>query len=756
MTKRQRAWLLPPMAACMALGVLLGRVSASVLYGLAGCLAGVLACLLLRGRFRFVAVLALTVAIGCTAGYLSWHPSLPPEDDYTVTGIVSDEIRTGSGDQIKTVLTDVTLNGDPFPAGAWWSFYAEEVPEGLTPGKQVSFSASLYHPSGATNPDGYDFREDMLRRGITVGIYGRSELTVSEPDHFSLRGWTAALRHRLSDSLIQRMGEEAGGYAATMLLGMRSMIPSEDRAAFSRLGIAHILSVSGFHTGILVAALALLFRLLRVPQKIRLILYAVLLGFYCLLCGLSQPVIRASLLLLAVLCGRLLKRPRPGLHMLSAVFILMLLISPVQLTGVSFQLTFGAVLGLTLVTPYLSSLLHPKHTVTRRLVSVFTGTLGAQIGILLPELYWFQELPLTAILINIPVLLTGTGMIALYWLVLLFLPVPGVNTFLASVASALTSFFVSLIRWMGSASWVTLWTHASTWLTAVGVILLIIALCCLFRFRPRLRALLSGVAVILIAVSLLPEKHDTTEYIQFETGSADAAVLWDRDRVIVFDTGYNDGVLSDWLHRRRLTPDAVILTHLHADHVFGLMDLAEDGIPIRVCYLPAGAFLSGIHEDVLALTDSLQASGTKFRYLTKGDTLPLPSGSLTVLWPEEGKIRPGQDANVYPLVCRLELNGSSLLQAADLDGTYEMYAAAPSDLLKVAHHGSVSSTSEAFLKAVAPKVLLLSTGNQARLESMEKRAGDIPLYSTRIHGAITVRFEDHAFTVTPYLSPEED
>ncbi len=756
MTGRQRAWILPPMAVCMALGVLLGHISDSLLLSLAGCLAGLFACLLSRGRFRFWAILALTVAVGCFAGYLSWHPSLPPEGDYSVRGTVCDEIRSGSGSQIRTVLTGITLDGQPFASDGYWTFYTDTVPEDLAPGKQVSFTASLYHPEGASNPDGYDFREELLRRGITVGLYGNTGLEITEPSVFSVKGRTASLRHRLSGALVRALGEEAGGYASTMLLGMRSMIPSEDRDAFSRLGIAHVLSVSGFHTGILVSILALFFRLFRVPQKARLILYAIVLGFYCLLCGMSQPVIRASLLLLAVLGGRLQKRPRPGLHMISAVWILMLLISPVQLTGISFQLTFGAMLGITLVTPYLASLFHPEGRIARRLVSTVTGTVGAQIGILLPELYWFQELPLLGLLVNIPVLLFGAGMIGLYWLVLLTLPVPGMNTLLPAVASSLTSFFVSLIRFLGSFSWITLWTHASTWLTAAGAVLLILSLCILFRFRPGVRRLLAAAAAVMIGVSLFPEKHEVTEYIQFDVSSADAAVLWDRDQVIVMDAGYDNGVLSGFLHRRRLTPDAVILTHLHADHVFGLRDLMNNGIPVRTVYLPADAGKSLIHEDVAALMEELRRSGTEFRTLSAGDTLSFPSGSLEVLWPEKGKVRSGRDANEYSLVCLLKIAGSRFLQAGDLDGRYELYAAAPADLLKVAHHGSASSTSEKFIRRVSPQALLLSCGRASQTERILERAGGIPLYSTDTNGAITVRFDDHAFTVTPYLSPKED
>ena len=99
---------------------------------------------------------------------------------------------------------------------------------------------------------------------------------------------------------------------------------------------------------------------------------------------------------------------------------------------------------------------------------------------------------------------------------------------------------------------------------------------------------------------------------------------------------------------------------------------------------------------------NLRAAGTEIRYLGRGDVLPLPSGSVTVLWPEKGGTRPGRDANNYSLASLLSLQGVTVLQTGDLTGTYEGYAAVRADLLKAAHHGSPFSTSPEFLSAVNP------------------------------------------------------
>lgn len=752
MTSRQRGWLLPPAAFALVAGVFLGRNTESFLFPLCALAAALLAVLLLRGRLRFAACLAAALALGAAAGSLAFHPALPAEDEYDIRGVISDEITTGSFGQYRLYLSDVTLDGRPFSGGAYWTFYADEEPEGLLPGRSVSFHASLYYPRGAVNPDGYNFREFLLQRGVSVCLYGKDALAVRDPEAFSFSGTVAAFRHRVSVSLRNTLGEETGAYASALILGMRSLIPSEDREAFSRLGIAHILSVSGFHTGILIGALALVFRLLRLRQGFRIACYAVILFAYAALCGMSQPVIRASLLLLLATEGRILNRPRSGIHLLCGVLFIMTLLSPVQVTSASFQLTFGAVFGIFWVLPLIRRFCPFRGRIPRAAYYAFAVSLGAQLGILFPELLFFQRLPLLVYAVNLPATLVFSFLIVMFWLTVLLLPFPGLSALIAGPLSWFTGLLLSWVRSIGSLPGLTVWTGMPDWLTAVGIVLLFLACCSFVRIRALLRAglLLAGAAAL--AVSLLPSPHPSTEYIQFSAGNADAAVLLDQDRVYVIDTGEADGTLSTYLRQHRLTPDAVILTHLHTDHAGGLRSMIDDGIPIRLLYLPEGAAEQEIHPDFLLLLDELQASGTQIRTLARGDVLPLPSGTLAVLWPEKGRTRPGQDANNYSLVSRLTLKGTVLLQAGDLTGSYEHYCAVPADILKAAHHGSPFSTSVEFLSSVSPDVILLSCRRNSRLLAFRERTGGIPVYGTPESGALTVRFEEGSYTVIPFIS----
>lgn len=743
MTYRDYAWLLPGAALALAAGILIGRAAAAWVLFIPLVLCAALACWLLKWPQRFAGAMAVVLAVGCLLGYVAYHPALPREGEYTVSGVVAEDIRLREDGQVRSLLRDVTLNGERLPSGAYWSFYLkdeEPLPEGLTPGCRITVTAQVYHPGGADNPGGYDFREYLLQKNVTIGVYGRNGLQTEASWH--PMGMAAALRHRLSQWLMQAMGQQAGEYASTLLLGSQNLIPESDRQAFSRLGIAHILSVSGFHVGVLAGLMSKLLWKLRLSRKLRFAVTAAVLAVYCWLTGMNAPVLRAAMLFLLFEFGALRHRQRSSLHLLSAAWIIQLALSPAQLTSLSFQLTYGAMLGLTLVAPWLKGLWTPKH-----LEKPWNGlcqALGAQIGILLPELYWFQELPLLGIGLNVLVLGAATGLIMLCWVTLALLPFPPLAALVGRLTALLLDGMLMVVRSLGEAPGITLWTCRANLLTAVAWVLLVAGMSWWWRKR---RVLAIALSVALLVVSVFPWPQHGTQYVQLSVGEADAAVLQDEGFSMAIDTGEDGEALTSYLHQRRISLDALVLTHLHADHAAGVTALVESRIPVTRCYLPWDAEKSLVDEEVLAALEQLRSTGTEIVYVARGDEITLPSGKLTVLWPERDRVRPNQDANLYSMALLAELHGSTMLLTGDLEGACEMYAAAPADVLKAAHHGSESSTSPAFLQAVAPRLLLLSCGSEERSASMEARRGDIPMADTSVNGAVTINFEPDGFTV---------
>lgn len=756
-TAAYHAWLLPAGTLFLLLGILLGRGSLSWIPAAAAAVLALIALLLSRRWLRTIAVMLLAISLGFLLGWHGYHPELPAEGDYTVQATVADEIDLGRDGHVQTLLTDVRLNGKSAP-DAYWTYYLdvdELLPDWLRPGAQLEMTARVYHPSGKTNPGGFDFREYLLQRGVTIGLYGADELAPVDGG-FSQGGTMAALRHDLSLRLMEVMGEEAGAYAAAMLLGTKDFIPEGDKEAFRDLGIAHILSVSGFHVGVLVMLITLLLRPVPLGRKGRMAFEGAALMAYCLLTGGNAPVIRASAMLLWREYTRIRHRQILPLHLMCVTIVLQLAFNPTLLTGASFQLTYGAMLGLLLIFPWLSKRVIRKSHAGRKLWEAFCAALSAQIGILAPQLYWFGELPLLSVVLNMAVIPLSTGLISLYWATLFVLPIPFLRDALGLLSTAATKLLLAAVRWMAAHDYITLWTRRADSVVCLGCGLLIWGLS---HYLPRQLTkarrwiLLLGVLLTLTILIPLPEKNVT--YTQFDVGNADAAILQDRDVTVLIDTGDLDQTIASYLHQRRQSVEVLILTHLHIDHAGGLNAILEEGIPVEVCYLPVDAELPVIDEEALLLVQALAETGTELRFLHRGDGIDLPSGRLTVLWPEATRVSALHDANDVCLVLRADIAGVTMLLTGDLSGTYEQYIQTQADILKVAHHGSSASTSPEFLAAVDPQLLLLSNSDARREARMAELAGDIPLYSTEECGAVTITFlGEGAFMADRFLSDD--
>lgn len=748
-----RRWLLPMMALALMGGILLGRESRTWAWLMAGTCCAVVAvvlCLRFPTRRR-LALLALTLSVGGLLGWREWHRSLPEADTYHVSGIVADEIQEGSRGKRKTILRNIIIDGKNWPDGAYWTFYETELPEGLAPGATVEADLRLYHPAAEDNPGGFSFKDYLLQRNCSIGLYGDTNLQVSH-DRWSLWGAAASLRHSLTQRLCQVMGEEAGGYAATMLLGVRNLIDTEDRDAFSRLGIAHVLSVSGFHVGVLFAAIAWFLRKLRVPRAVQFPIVAAILAFYCVLTGMGAPVIRAAVLVILNEWGHLRHRQRSSLHLLSAAAIITLMMTPSQLTGAGFQLSYGAMLGLALILPSMRWWIRVKirGRVRRRIAEGLAATLAVQAGILLPQLYWYQQFPVLSLFLNVLVLAVASVGLVLYWIVLLCMWLPVVGPAIGTAVGAVTRAAADGVVWLGSQDWVSLWTcQANIW-TAVGCLLIFTGACWLWRMKARFRIPMIAAGLAAVILSVIPWPYTGTEYIQLSVGNADAAILRDGDTVWVIDAG-ESATAATYLRQRRLSVDTLVISHLHRDHVMGVESLIQNRIPVRRVILPEGAEQQAdLNPDCLALLTALEARGAEIVHAARGDVFALPSGDATAIWPERGKVRSGQDPNDYSLTLSLRLRGVTLLTGGDLTSSYEMYAARPADILKVAHHGSSGSTTAEYLEAVDPSVLLLSNAMTSRYERVCRIAEGRLLYATQEVGAITIRFEEDRYEITGY------
>ena len=745
---------MPCAALLMMAGIALGfqaPTSAMPMLCVSAALAGLL--LLGRRRTRAAGCLLLTFLLGAALGIRTANPMLPPEGDAQVTGVVAGEVdfRAEKG-QVRVILRDVMLNGERIASGAYWTFYLkadEKIPDCLTPGARISMTAEVYHPQGQRNPHGYDFRQALRQKNILIGLYGAAKLQAL-PDGLSLYGLAARFNHRMAQTLRDVCGEEAGQLASAVLLGMRDEVPDEEQEQFRRLGIAHILSVSGFHVGVLVALLALLMMPVK-HRRLRIALTLPMLLAYAFLTGGNAPAVRAVLLWALVCWGRIRHKRVLMLHVLCASAMIQLMFAPAQLFSASFQMTYGVMAAICGITAQTAPNAQKKRGWKGKILSLLSVSAAAQFGVLLPELYWFGRVPLLGIAVNVLLVAGMNVLLLLDWVTLLLTPIPWLAALPGAATRAVSEGFLRLVNALGRFA-PTLWTRQPDAWVVLGWLLVFAALLPFGKSRNRWqnrkkRLPMLAAGAVLMATILLPAPFSGTEYMQLDMGDADAAVLRQEKHVLVVDAGEYGGDLASYLRAEHLPVDLLVLTHLHSDHAGGVRELLDEGIPIRQCVMPSGALEADFDEEVLPLLARMEANGTVIETVRRGDILQWAEGKLTVLFPPEGFS--ASNANDGSMALLVEAAGVKLLLTGDLSARYGQYAAVSADVVKAAHHGSKNGTTQAFLDESAPSAVLVSTKRENAADYL-RSITDADVYSTLESGAIIIRMADSCFTIEEF------
>ena len=751
-------WLAPLLAVTLAVFVLLALKGAPVE-------------LALIPAMMVLAMMYTTPRLGFDA-----PPALRYEQ---IEGYVYGAPRVREDHRVTFTLANYTLDGQRAKGRAYCTVYFgdEEMPQ-LFDGAKLRFSGRLYIPGEKSGAPRFDFRRWLMRSGMNCGISISDAAGVevlNTPETAPWKDWSWRLRNLFVQGLERTMGEEAG-IASAMLLGEKENVSEVEYAAFQNLGVAHVLAVSGLHVAMLGAlVMAVLKRLIRRPSA-RIWVLAVFLLFYSGVTGFSPSSLRAAFMLLINEGCALMHRKRDPLTVFGFSLMLVLLFDPVQATAAGFILSFAAVGGIVIYLPgfrYLKEKWLPSEEIrfigkkrlkdklhrlglrcVHGLLDVLAVSLSAQLGTLLPVMYYYHSLPLYGLLVNMLVVPFVGVLLPLFGLALLTCWIPWVGSGVGFVASFLSRGLMWALEGLSQLPYATIRVATpSYWWMVCGVGIL---LCLGFIFRANWKqraaaiALLAAVATAGTFLTKLPD----TRYVQLAVGQGDAAMLFAGDETVAIDVGADGTATMDYLSDAGRDLDALILTHLHLDRMGGVSALLESGFKVDRVYLPVNGDKQALDEECLAVMDLFAREDIPVYWLARGDRLEFGDVVIDVCWPDGEKLRTGQDANDLPLVLSIDLGGCTILNTADLTGRYEMYAVQPCDVLKVAHHGSWDSTSPEFIAAADPSMAIVSCASGRVLpypETLQRLAdAGVDIFRTDENGDITIWMGRDGAVLSPY------
>ena len=498
----------------------------------------------------------------------------------------------------------------------------------------------------------------------------------------------------------------AAGLAAALCMGRTEGLASEEVVSLRRSGLAHILAVSGLNVG-MVAAMAWAVLLVAgvPPYWRRWLLVAVVIAF-ALLAGANPPVRRAATGAAAYLAARQIGRPLAALPTVWGVVAGLLLIEPSACLQASFQLS--ALITLALVR-WSGPLAARLALLPRPLAAALAVVTSAQAAALPLVGTLFGTVPVLGLLSNLVAsplsfLLLATGLLAL-------LAAP-VWVAAAGVVLELLALQQRLLGGLSDIGGALVWPFppVPAVLVAVG---LMVGLAALTTWR---RAWLPALAVVVVSLSWphLPARRAAPfEARMLAVGDGMAVLVRTPTSALLIDAGHWPAEALRELARARVRRlDALVVTHPDEDHIGGAAAVLAN---LEVGALVFGS-TSAERAELAPLRELARGRGVAEVPVEAGSELAAGDLAVRVLWPPAGWTGADNDSS---LVATLGVGGVRVLVCGDLEAAGERALLARgvdlrSDVLQLGHHGSRTSSTRAFLAAVAPRVALAASGTRPR------------------------------------------
>lgn len=632
--------------------------------------------------------------------------------------------------------------------------------EELLPGMKINFRGSLVLPRESRNPGEFDYRIYLARQGVFFQLKGREFDLAGDEEGFRVK--IARFRQKIAEQLPKVLPPRESALLMGLLFGDTGGMKAGEWEGYQRAGVVHLFAVSGFHVSLVLGVAWFFLSYLRLGPAVRLVWGSGLLLSYVFLVGWSPSIVRASVMAVTGMSALVVGKKKDFYTSLSLAALFILVSNPGQLFTAGFQLSFAATWGLVYLTPRLENWGLGK----------FLGVaVAAQLASLPLTAYHFNQVSLVGPLVNVVAVLAGAGVtvVALAGCIALaFSPLLATPFFLA--AGALGYLLSSFVLWWGGLEWSSLVVSTPTLLQILLYYLFLLALPQVQLFLPALRSLPyrikvgAGVVVVLVLLLAWYPGPSRMQVVFLDVGQGDCIFIKTPEGFTALVDGggtpgsdYSVGrqVLLPFLHRKGLGKiDAVFMTHQDLDHSEGLLEILP--------YMKMGAFFmppregSEIEEKI---SKACREQGAPVRELVRGQVLRLGSDvTLEVLHPQSNVEASGNNRS---LVILLRYGQSRWLLTGDVEGEalQELKKRAnllEADVLKIPHHGGLSSYDEDFYGAVKPQAVVVSVGvnnyghphSQVMAYFLEK---GIPCLVTKDRGAVITESDGQKIRIRTHL-----
>ncbi|RMH61246.1 MAG: DNA internalization-related competence protein ComEC/Rec2 [Zetaproteobacteria bacterium] len=683
--------------------------------------------LLLLWRRRTGLLLVFVIGVLFGMGSLmrdAWTVSV---DDRWVTGDVQVEATLQAlrryGQRYRLLLADVRDTEGNTLRGMVTAFYYGGRVNAL-PGQRVAMTLRLHRPHNARNPGAFDYRSWCFDHHVALIGYVRGRLRVV--GHGSTM--MAVARQRVRQAL-EGVPTSERAVLQALLLADRGHISARLRALFSATGTAHLLAISGLHMGLVAGFIAaccwwLLTRreawIVRLPVRLlALLLGALVAGIYGSIAGWPVPAMRAFLMLLAGVLAWCWRAHAHSVHLLLLALMAILLLDPAAVGSLSLWLSFLATAAILLLAPSGST----ARSWRKRLLAMVLVSMLTTLATLPWVVSAFGYLPVYAPLTNlllVPLYALWVLPTALLGELLALLGMSGGAQGCMGLAGMGVETGLAVLQWFQQLPLGRLVLARPTWaMQACFLLGMGVSGWLAWRGGARRAALTALMTLFVYAgVLALPRHPASPQWMVWDVGQGAASTLLTTDgHVMVIDvpgrpgSRYNGGTtVAQGLRAlgwRKV--DVVLISHAQADHAGGVGALLAAMGGARELWLPDVPATPSMQR-LLALA---RAQDLRVRRLARGDWLRWHGLDVRVLWPPKGDARWHGNNRSLVLAVRWP-DGTRLLLPGDIERAAEVRIVRaglePVEAMLMPHHGSRTSSTEAFVRATHPRLAIAQTG----------------------------------------------
>lgn len=696
-------------------------------------------------KIRPITLAALAVLL-CDILYVNLifeYPNPPIQENTTVKGIVRDK-SLDENDSLKSITVGDTL------------CYVNKISScsDISIGDTVLVKGSVFAYENAMNFGEFDAKKYNASRKIFYYMYATDAVVVHHR-RFSVRESALALRYKAAKK-VNRFCRFENGTINTLLLADKRTLSTVRKDLYTKAGVGHFLVISGLHISAVGAFVYKALRALGIKRRIACIAAVSLLMTYGLVVGFSVSVIRAVIMYTVRLFADICKRVYDMLNSLSVALIVSVFLNPLCIFDYGFVYSYMTVFSIAFYYTFLKPDLKGPRTITGVFreflrIPVVLCLFMMPVNLYLSFHYSLASIPINALLAPFSGVILLLAFLALFGSLFSLAPVAGLFDFLLAVVLKILdslcmagsslkglsftgrpAFFVMAIYYL---LLILYYTHLKSGLTkSLRVVYFLSILAMVGRnyfIYPELSMLYVGQGECIV-LQTSPHKA-----IMIDCGSSSEKDIAEYKIVPFFNAS---GIT---------TLEGVFITHTDADHVSGILDLLDTknnyDVKIDRIFLPKEKEQDERYKKIMELAS---ADNIKTTFLGKGNSLHNNNFAITVLSPDKRFLT--GDSNEDCLVMKMSIKGTDILLTGDsskeTEAHYIKETGGHTDILKAAHHGSKSATSEELLDACSFDMAIISAGidnkyGHPHVDTLMrlKKAG-VPYACTNKNGEIDIKF----------------